>query len=155
MLFRSRYQLGPTLLTGKAVSTASSAFESGGWGVNVKFTSQGGQDFVDKVANPNVNKQVAIVLDGVVQSAPVINPGITAGNPVRISGSFTQQEAQDLAVVLRFGALPVQLKQETVDSVSPTLGKDQLRAGLIAGIIGLALVALYMLIFYRVLGLVV
>ncbi|MFM7270556.1 MAG: protein translocase subunit SecD [Actinomycetes bacterium] len=150
-----RYQLGPTLLTGKAVSTASSAFEGGGWGVNVKFTGQGGQDFVNKVANPNVNKQVAIVLDGVVQSAPVINPGITAGNPVRISGSFTQQEAQDLAVVLRFGALPVQLKQETVDSVSPTLGKDQLRAGLIAGVIGLALVALYMLIFYRVLGLVV
>jgi preprotein translocase subunit SecD len=74
---------------------------------------------------------------------------------VRISGSFTQQEAKDLALVLRFGALPVQLKQETVDNVSPTLGKDQLRAGLLAGIVGLVLVALYMILFYRVLGLVV
>ena len=151
----NRYQLGPTLLTGDAVSTADAAYENGAWGVNVKFTSQGGQDFVNKVANPNVGKQVAIVLDGIVQSAPVINPGITAGNPVRISGSFTQQEAKDLALVLRFGALPVQLKQETVDNVSPTLGKDQLRAGLLAGIVGLALVALYMILFYRVLGLVV
>jgi preprotein translocase subunit SecD len=151
----NRYQLGPTLLTGEAVSTADATYENGQWGVNVKFTSQGGQDFVNKVANPNVGKQVAIVLDGIVQSAPVINPGITAGNPVRISGSFKQQEAQDLALVLRFGALPVQLKQETVDNVSPTLGKDQLRAGLLAGIVGLALVALYMVLFYRVLGLVV
>ena len=150
-----RYELGPTLLTGEAVSTADASYESGSWGVNVKFTSQGGEDFVNKVANPNVGKQVAIVLDGIVQSAPVINPGITAGNPVRISGSFTQQEAKDLALVLRFGSLPVQLKQETVDNVSPTLGKDQLRAGLLAGIVGLALVALYMVLFYRVLGLVV
>ncbi len=150
-----RYELGPTLLTGEAVSTASAAFENGSWGVTVKFTSQGGIDFVAKVANPNIGKQVAIALDGVVQSAPVINEGITAGNPVRISGSFTQAEAKELALVLRFGALPVQLKQETVDSVSPTLGKDQLRAGLVAGIIGLLLVGLYMLIYYRILGLVV
>lgn len=150
-----RYELGPTLTTGEAVSSASAAFESGAWGVTVNFTSQGGIDFVTKVANPNIGKQVAIALDGVVQSAPVINEGISAGNPVRISGSFTQAEAKDLALVLRFGALPVQLKQETVDSVSPTLGKDQLRAGLVAGIIGLLLVGLYMLIFYRILGLVV
>ncbi len=150
-----RYELGPTLLTGEAVSTASASFENGSWGVTVKFTSQGGVDFVTKVADPNIGKQVAIALDGVVQSAPVINEGITAGNPVRISGSFTQTEAKELALVLRFGALPVQLKQETVDSVSPTLGKDQLRAGLVAGMIGLLLVGLYMLIFYRVLGLVV
>jgi preprotein translocase subunit SecD len=150
-----RFQLGPTLLTGEAVSSADGTFENGSWGVTVNFTGQGGQDFVDKVADPNVGKQVAIVLDGVVQSAPVINAGITAGNPVRISGEFTQQEAEDLALVLRFGALPVQLKQETVDNVSPSLGKDQLRAGLVAGIVGLALVALYMILFYRVLGLVV
>ncbi|MEY3361873.1 MAG: hypothetical protein RL531_1592 [Actinomycetota bacterium] len=151
----NRFQLGPTLLTGEAVSSADGTFENGSWGVTVNFTGQGGQDFVDKVADPNVGKQVAIVLDGVVQSAPVINAGITAGNPVRISGEFTQQEAEDLALVLRFGALPVQLKQETVDNVSPSLGKDQLRAGLVAGIVGLALVALYMILFYRVLGLVV
>lgn len=150
-----RYELGPTLLTGKAVSTANAAFENGSWGVTVKFTSQGGVDFVTKVADPNIGKQVAIALDGVVQSAPVINQGITAGNPVRISGSFTQDEAKELALVLRFGSLPVQLKQETVDSVSPTLGKDQLHAGLVAGAIGLLLVGLYMLIFYRILGLVV
>jgi len=151
----NRYQLGPTLLTGEAVSSADGTFENGSWGVTVNFTGKGGQAFVDKVADPNVGKQVAIVLDGVVQSAPVINAGITAGNPVRISGDFTQQEAEDLALVLRFGALPVQLKQETVDNVSPSLGRDQLRAGIVAGVVGLALVALYMILFYRVLGLVV
>lgn len=124
-------------------------------GSNCEVHFPGRVDFVTKVADPNIGKQVAIALDGVVQSAPVINEGITAGNPVRISGSFTQTEAKELALVLRFGALPVQLKQETVDSVSPTLGKDQLHAGLVAGMIGLLLVGLYMLIFYRVLGLVV
>jgi preprotein translocase subunit SecD len=74
---------------------------------------------------------------------------------VRISGSFTQTEAGDLARLLRFGALPVQLKQLTSENVSPTLGKDQLRSGIAAGIIGLALVALYMIFYYRLLGLVV
>ena len=81
-----------------------------------------------------------------MQSAPTINPGIT-GRDVEITGEFTQGEAKELALVLRYGALPVQFDQnkQTVESVSPTLGKDQLTPGIVAGLIGLALVALYML----------
>ncbi len=73
----------------------------------------------------------------------------------QISGSFSEGDAKDLATVLQYGALPVQLKELTTQSVSPTLGTDQLHAGIAAGVIGLALVALYMLVFYRLLGLVV
>ena len=113
-------------------------------------------DFVDKIAGPLVNKLVAIELDGVVQSAPEINPGIT-GRDVQISGEFTQGEAKDLALVLRYGSLPVQFDKhkQTIESVSPTLGKDQLSAGIVSGLIGLGLVALYMILYYRLLGLVV
>src|SRR5581483_8322593 len=95
-------------------------------------------------------------LDGVVQSAPKINSGIT-GRTVRISGNFSQGDAKDLALVLKYGALPVQFdqRQTTEESVSPTLGKDQLHAGIVAGVVGLILVALYMFSFYRLLGVVV
>jgi preprotein translocase subunit SecD len=153
-----RYSLGPTLLTGRAVSSAKATFEpassggQAGWGVNVSFHDIGA--FNQKVAAPNVNQRVGIVLDGIVQSAPTIQAA-NFTDTVRISGSFSEGDAKDLALVLRFGALPVQLKEQTTNSVSPTLGKDQLRAGIAAGIIGLALVALYMLAYYRVLGVVV
>jgi preprotein translocase subunit SecD len=102
------YVLGPTLLTGRAISSASSTFDSsqGGWLIEVHFKND---DFVNKVAKPEVNKQVAIVLDGVVQSAPTLQPGIT-GRDVQITGSFTEQEASNLALVLKYGALPVQLQ---------------------------------------------
>jgi preprotein translocase subunit SecD len=136
------------------VRTAKARYESAqGWLVDVEFR---GDDFIEQVAVPYENQLVAIVLDGVVQSAPLINPGIT-GREVQISGSFTQGEANDLALVLRYGALPVQFDpdERTVRSVSPSLGRDQLRAGVIAGLIGLALVALYMILYYRLLGLVV
>ena len=89
-----------------------------------------------------------------MQSAPTINQGIT-GQDVTISGTFTSKQAHQLALVLRYGSLPVQLVSQTAQSVSPTLGKDQLRAGIVSGLIGLALVALYMIFFYRLLGLVV
>jgi preprotein translocase subunit SecD len=151
------WALGPALLTGKSVKTAKSSYATessgSGWGVDVTFKND---DFVNKVAAPNVGQLVAIELDGVVQSAPQINEGIT-GRTVRISGNFTQGEAKDLALVLKYGALPVQFDndQTTSQSVSPTLGKDQLHAGVVAGIVGLGLVALYMIAYYRLLGLVV
>jgi preprotein translocase subunit SecD len=147
------YSLGPTILTGRGVGTASAVIDTttAAWIVNVHFKNN---DFVTKVAVPYVNKQVAIELDGVVQSAPTINPGIT-GQDVTISGTFTSKQAHQLALVLRYGSLPVQLVSQTAQSVSPTLGKDQLRAGIVSGLIGLALVALYMIFFYRLLGLVV
>ncbi|MFM8236433.1 MAG: protein translocase subunit SecD [Actinomycetota bacterium] len=149
------YKLGPTLLTGRNVGEAEAFINpsTAEWAVNVTFRND---DFVTKVAQPYVNKDVAIELDDVVLSAPRINPGIT-GRDVQISGSFTEREARDLALALRYGALPVQFDsaQQTVQSVSPSLGKDQLRAGIVSGLIGLALVALYMLCFYRLLGMVV
>jgi preprotein translocase subunit SecD len=99
--------------------------------------------------------QVAIELDGVVESAPSINEASFERDQISISGSFTEKEAKDLALALKYGSLPVQLEQQTVQTVSATLGQDSLRAGLIAGLIGTALVLLYMCLYYRVLGLVV
>ena len=155
-----RFQLGPTALTGKLVTGADARFVGGadGWVVDISFNSSGSAKFNALAAasfpKPAPQNAVAIVLDGVVQSAPAFRTANFAGS-VQISGTFTQTEAEDLATVLKFGSLPVQLKPLTTTSVSPTLGKDQLDAGLLAGIIGLALVALYMVVFYRVLGAVV
>jgi preprotein translocase subunit SecD len=148
------FRLGPTLLTGRNISDADAVFDPAqGWMVQVNFKND---DFANKVAQPNVGKEVAIELDDVVQSAPTIRDAIT-GREVVIEGEFSEREARDLALSLRYGSLPVQFDttQQTVQSVSPTLGKDQLRAGIIAGAIGLALVAIYMILFYRLLGLVV
>lgn len=149
------YVLGAAVVTGKSVGSAKAEYDSNTsqWVASVHFKND---DFVNKVAVPYLNKLVAIELDGVVQSAPNINPGIT-GRDVQISGDFSHGEAQDLALVLRYGSLPVQFDQhkQTIESVSPTLGKDQLSAGIISGLIGLGLVALYMILYYRLLGLVV
>jgi preprotein translocase subunit SecD len=156
----SRYYLGKAALTGKGtVDTAKAEFQSGqGWTVKMDLTGSGSSKW-DALAQEQFHKQVAIVLDGLVQSAPTIQPSDQAftsfGGTAVISGSFTQDEAENLAKLIRFGALPVTLKQVNVENVSPTLGNDQLHAGILAGIIGLALVALYMLVFYRLLGLVV
>jgi preprotein translocase subunit SecD len=155
-----RYYLGKAALTGKeAVSTAKAQFQSGtGWEVKVDLTSKGSAKW-DALAQQQFHKQVAIVLDGQVQSAPTILPDATTftsfGGTAVISGNFTQDEADNLAKLIKFGALPVTLKQVNVENVSPSLGNDQLHAGIMAGIIGLALVAIYMLVFYRLLGLVV
>jgi preprotein translocase subunit SecD len=156
----TRYYLGKSALTGKeAVSTAKAEFISGtGWTVKVDLTDKGSSKW-DALAQQQFHKQVAIVLDGLVQSAPTIQPDEQAfssfGGTAQISGSFTQDSADSLAKLIKFGALPVTLKQVNVENVSPTLGNDQLHAGILAGIIGLSLVALYMLVFYRLLGLVV
>jgi preprotein translocase subunit SecD len=155
-----RYYLGKTGLTGKGtVSTAKAEFVSGqGWTVKMDLTDSGSSKW-DALAQQQFQKQVAIVLDGQVQSAPTIQPNNAAfesfGGTAVISGSFTQDEAENLAKLIKFGALPVVLKQVNVENVSPTLGNDQLHAGILAGIIGLALVAIYMLVFYRLLGVVV
>jgi preprotein translocase subunit SecD len=145
--------LDKTIMTGTAVGSAQAVVDSqnGGWQVNVTFKND---DFINKIAKPYVNQNVAIELDGVVESAPKINSGIT-GHNVTISGSFSDKEAHNLALVLKYGSLPVQFVPQTATSVSPSLGKDQLKAGIAAGLIGLALVALYMIFFYRLLGLVV
>ena len=155
----ARYYLGKAGLTGKVVSSAKSEFVSGeGWTVKVDLTDKGSSKW-DALAQQQFHKQVAIVLDGLVQSAPTIQPKDTAftsfGGTAVISGNFTGGEASDLAKLINYGSLPVVLKQVNVENVSPSLGNDQLHAGIVAGIIGLALVAIYMLVFYRLLGLVV
>jgi preprotein translocase subunit SecD len=151
----SRLALGPALMTGKDVKTADARFESGqGWVVHLSFTGTGFDTF-NKIAAQYVGKQIAIVLDGVVQSYPVIKDAKFTTNDVVISGNFKQSEAKNLATVLRYGALPVPLERQTVQDVSPSLGKDQLRSGIAAGLIGLALVALYMVVYYRLLGMVI
>jgi preprotein translocase subunit SecD len=113
-------------------------------------------DFTQKAAalgENNTRNHFAIVLDGTVYSWPSVREAITSGN-AQIEGQFGQQEATDLANVLKYGALPLKFNQSSIESVSATLGKDQLTAGLIAGAIGLGLVVLYCLLYYRGLGLV-
>jgi len=155
----ARLLLGPTALTGKGVDSARSRFSQGqGYAVTVAFGDKGAQEF-DALAAASFPKsppqnQVAIVLDGEVQSAPAFRTSSFSGD-VEITGNFSPSEAGDLATIINYGALPVQLKELTVQNVSPTLGQDQLDAGIAAGIIGLLLVALYMLLFYRLLGAVV
>jgi preprotein translocase subunit SecD len=151
----NRLSLGPELMTGKDVKSADARFESGtGWDVHLSFTGDGFKKFNDLAAK-YVGKQIAIVLDGVVQSYPVIKDANFTSNDVVISGNFKESEAKSLALVLRYGALPVALERQTVQEVSPSLGKDQLRSGIVAGLIGLGLVALYMLVYYRLLGMVI
>ena len=151
------YVLGPTRRSpAGSISTAEAQYDpsTAGWVVDVKFKSN---DFVDKVARPTSDKQVAIELDGVVQSAPEDQPGHHRARTCRSAATSARARPRTSRCVLRYGALPVQFDQnkQTVESVSPTLGKDQLPAGIVAGLIGLGLVALYMILFYRLLGLVV
>lgn len=151
----ARYQLGPAALTGNVVRTARLAVDqnNGTYYVQLFLTKKGSPQF-DAMAAANQGGAIAIVLDHVVKSAPTIQSASFDGKPT-ITGQFSQREARDLALVLRYGALPVQLKEQSVDKVSATLGKDSLKAGVVAGLVGLALVLLYIIVYYRALGLVV
>jgi preprotein translocase subunit SecD len=156
---QDRYVLGPAELTGHAVKSAYAAQNQlGQWVVNMSLTSEGSKGW-DAMTEKYFHEIIGIELDGVVQSAPITQPNQQAwssfGGQVEISGSFTQQQAQDLAVALNYGALPVHLKALTTETVSPTLGKASLKAGLAAGLAGLILVLLYVIAYYRLLGLVV
>lgn len=149
------YLLEPAQVFGSAVETADASLDPqtfGNWQVNVVFTSDGSAAF-NQMAAANVGRQVAIVLDGLVYSAPVINESSFAGSAV-ITGDFSEQEAKDLATVLRFGALPVSFEPQGVETVSATLGSDTLDAAILAGAVGLALVGAFMIAYYRVLGIV-
>jgi preprotein translocase subunit SecD len=151
----ARYLLGPAVLNGRIVRTAIAQPPQigGNWSVQIQFTDSGSTAW-DNMAAQYVQKQIAIVLDGIVKSAPTIQTAHFNGS-AQITGSFSQHQAQDLALVLRYGALPVQLTPESIQEVSATLGKDSLHAGIIAGILGLVLVMLYMILYYRALGVVV
>jgi preprotein translocase subunit SecD len=153
-----KYLLAPARVIGTDVKSASATVRQGpngtvtsDWIVQVQFTG-GGQGKFTKLTQDTVGKQVAVELDGVVQSAPTIQ-NVIPGD-AEISGSFTQQSAEDLANVLKFGALPLTFKPDKAQTISPTLGKQSLHAGLIAGAIGIGLVILYSFIYYRALGVV-
>lgn len=150
-----RYELGPAQLSGNALRTASAQLNTGNgqWVVNFVLTGSGAPKW-DAIAKQDYQKQLGIVLDGVVVSAPTIT-STNFGGQGQITGTFTASQARNLALVLRYGALPVQLNQQTVQSVSPTLGAAALRAGIVAGLAGLALVMAYTVFYYRGLGVVV
>ena len=156
----TKYILAPAEVLGRDISKAAAgiASQSGNqWIVTLEFNGTGTKNFgaltsrVTSLGSPL--NQVAIVLDGLVVSAPVINEAIPSGN-AQISGSFSATEAQDLANVLKYGALPLAFDRGEVQQVSPTLGADQLEAGLLAGFLGLGLVLIYSLLYYRGLGIV-
>ena len=154
-----RYVLGPTVLSGTAIGKAyASLDQTGAWVVDYTLTGAGSPKW-DAVTKTYFHQQLAIELDGVVQSAPLILPANTTwtsyGGQGQISGSFTQSTAKNLAVAMEFGALPVRLIPQTTQTVSPTLGHSALIAGLGAGLVGLALVLLYTIVYYRMLGLVI
>jgi len=153
-----KYALAPADLVGTDIESATAGLPqqgAGGWQVELQMTTDGAKKFADSTtklsALESPNDQFAIVLDGVVISAPSVNEPILGGSAV-ISGSFTADEARALAQVLKYGALPVALDVDEVQQISPTLGNDQLRAGLIAGGFGLLLVVIYLLLYYRALG---
>lgn len=162
--------VGPADLEGSGVDEAIPRFDtqSGTWAVTLDLTSEGAQAFASMTAEAasypigDPRRQIAIVLDGEVMSAPGVNPdvspqtGITGGSALITVGSdqAAQQEAQDLALTLRYGSLPVAFEVSAVQKVSASLGTDSLRAGVVAGILGLILVAIALIGVYRALGMV-
>ena len=144
---------GKTVLTGKDLKDSkASAGQNGQPLVTLEFNSEGAEKFATLTA-VNVGKQIAILLDGKVLTAPVVNEAITGGH-AQITGSKTMQEAEHLAILLRSGSLPVKLEVVENRTVGPTLGQDSKDRSVKAFGIGLALVFLFMLLYYRVSGLV-
>jgi preprotein translocase subunit SecD len=120
--------------------------------VSIEFDREGARRF-ERITSENVGKRLAIVLDNTVYSAPVIRERI-AGGQAQITGSFTFEEASDLAIVLRAGALPAPVRIEYESIVGPSLGQDSIQQGLVAGLIGSSIVVIFMLIYYRLSGVV-
>jgi preprotein translocase subunit SecD len=159
-----KYILGPVEVSGEDIADAthslvanSQGVSTGQWGVNIVFDREGTEAFGEVTTRlfslTGAQNQFAIVLDGAVISAPTTNSVITNGKP-QITGNFTQESAKVLADQLKFGALPIGFEVQSNENISATLGESQLWSGLIAGFIGLALVVIYSLFQYRMLGLV-
>ncbi len=159
----ARYELGPAAVTGEALTSANPQLDSvGAWAVVPVFKAGSpGIDDLNVVAAQCVAQapqcptgQLAIVLDGEVISAPGVQQPSFERDSIQISGEFSEKEARDLARVLKFGALPLELEPQAAQVVSATVGEDALRAGIVAGLAGLALVTLVMALLYRALALV-
>ena len=167
-----KYALDRAKISGTEVTSAQAglpnsqqSLNSSQWQVNMSLNGKGAKAFGDLTAQmyskyasgsspTSVLDQLAVVLDGVVVSSPNIDQGAITGGQAQIYGSFTQAQATQLADQLQYGALPINLKSESVQSVSPSLGRNQLVAGLVAAAIGLGLVIIYSFLYYRGLGLV-
>ena len=158
------YLLGPAEATGEVFSNDSSAqVDAGAWVVIAKLRSgAAGADVWNALSTKCFaggadcpTKAIAIILDGEVISAPTVQTPTFDNGSVQISGSFSETEAQDLARVLQFGAVPVKFETPTVQTVSASLGEDSLRAAVISGLFGLLLVLLFLLFYDRLLAIVV
>jgi preprotein translocase subunit SecD len=158
------YLLGPAEATGEVFSNdASVQVEAGSFSVVANLRSgPAGEDQWNALARKCYDggeecptKQIAIVLDGEVISAPTVQTPSFDNGSVSITGNFTRSEADELRKILQFGAVPVQFETPTVQTVSATLGKDSLRAAIISGILGVLLVLLFLLFYYRLIALVV
>lgn len=139
-------------LTGRELSTAAPEIYEARPEVSLEFTKKGAEIF-SEVTGEHVGERLAIILDDVVYSAPVIKEKITGGK-ARISGHFTMDEAKDLAVILRCGALPSSVEKIEERTVGPSLGLDSINKGVRAAIVGFILVVLFMLLYYRLGGLI-
>lgn len=158
------YVVGPAAMSGSVFENDAVAEVNGGsWSVSVSLRSgAGGEDLWNGLTTKCFNRdaecptgQIAMVLDGEVISAPVVQAAVFTGGTVQITGEFTETDARDLARILEFGAVPVKFEVASVQSVSPTLGTDSLRAALFAGGLGVLLVLCFFLLYYRLLTLVV
>ena len=160
-----KYLLSRAVIEGTELQTASAQIpqQGIGWAVNLSFKSSGTKTFgnVTQTINQQTSpltgqqKQFAIVLDGTVLSAPTVQSPILDGN-AQITGNFTEASATSLATSLKYGALPIRFAQPpSVQTIGPSLAGNQLSAGILAGIIGMAIVMAYCLLYYRGLGLVV
>ena len=154
----NKYHMGPVLITGTAIKkatavlrTATSTDLSSGWTVSFDLTKDGSAVY-SQVTGQMIGQQLAIVLDNEVISAPTVQGQISGTG--EITGNFDKQRAEDLATVLNAGALPVQLTKLQTLTVSATLGEESLRQGIVAGLVGLILLFLYLLFYYRLLGVV-
>ena len=147
-----------TGLTGRYLQSASLQFASGQGKLSnepivaITFNKEGG-DLFQKITTEHTGERLAIFLDGQLISSPRINEPISGGKAI-ISGGFTPTEARDLAQNLNFGALPVPIKLASTQTIGSTLGSEVLQKGIVAGAVGLALVIIFMLLWYRILGLV-
>jgi protein-export membrane protein SecD len=155
----TKYQLSPVKLEGDRIKSSRAVFRAAsqtglqaGWAVEFTLTGEGASEFAD-LTTAMVGKPLAIVLDAVVISAPNITEPITGGTG-EITGDFDEARAKSLAAVLQAGALPVELERQQVQTVSPTLGRESLDQGITAGVAGLVLLFLYLLFYYRMLGVV-
>ncbi len=155
--YGQRLVLGPALAEGTIIKNAAAQFQPGvgssGWVINVTLTGPG-TTTMNSIGTNYLHLPIADDLGGVLEAAPIME-GSNFNTGLQVSGNFTQTQAQNLATDLNYGSIPVRLKPLDTQIVSPSLGKSSLQAGLLAGVVGLLLVMIYMVFYYRALGVVV